>query len=105
LRGVRASRARALGVLLAVLAFTCMTAVAMAAGGTTLATGHASVKGKTKTLVVNSHGVTLYTLGGETNQVTLNAHPLYPFAPDGGRGSAAGKRIAAFGGTLRVVSP
>lgn len=63
---VRVSRAKALGVLLAVLALTCTTAVAVAAAGTTLATGHASVKGKTKTVVVNSHGVTLYTLSGET---------------------------------------
>ncbi len=147
---MRASRARALGVLLAVLALTCMTAVAMAAAGTTLATGHASVKGKTKTVVVNSHGVTLYTLSGETThhlkcvssaclgawppytvsakakltkssavkgtigklhrgkiyQVTLDGHPLYAFAPDGGKkGSAKGEGVTAFGGTWHVVSP
>jgi predicted lipoprotein with Yx(FWY)xxD motif len=63
---VRASRARTLGVLVALVALTSMTAVALAAAGTTLATGHAKVNGKTTTVVVNSHGLTLYTLSGET---------------------------------------
>ena len=63
---LRASRATTLGLLAAVLAVTSMTAVALAAGSTTLATGKATVKGKTKTVVVDSHGLTLYTLSGES---------------------------------------
>jgi predicted lipoprotein with Yx(FWY)xxD motif len=51
---------------MAILAMASMTAVAVAAGSTTLATGKASVKGKTKTVVVDSSGVTLYTLSGES---------------------------------------
>lgn len=53
------------GVLAAAL-LVSISAVAIAAGSTTLATGKASVKGKTKTVVVNAHRVTLYTLSGET---------------------------------------
>lgn len=60
------SRVRTLGVLVAALVIAFMSAVAIAAGGATLATGKASVKGKTKTVVVNSHGVTLYMVSGET---------------------------------------
>ena len=63
---VRALRATTLGVLAAVLAVTSMSAVALAAGSTTLATGKATVKGKTKTVVVDSRGLTLYTLSGES---------------------------------------
>jgi predicted lipoprotein with Yx(FWY)xxD motif len=53
------------GVLIAALAIASMSAVAIAAT-TTLATGKASVHGTTKTVVVNAHGVTLYTLSGES---------------------------------------
>jgi predicted lipoprotein with Yx(FWY)xxD motif len=50
---------------LAILAVAAMSAVAVAASAT-LATGKASVKGKGKTVVVDSRGVTLYTLSGES---------------------------------------
>jgi predicted lipoprotein with Yx(FWY)xxD motif len=62
----RVSNSKTLGVLVAVLAMASVTAVAVAAGSTTLATGKAAVKSKTKTVVVNSSGVTLYTLSGES---------------------------------------
>jgi predicted lipoprotein with Yx(FWY)xxD motif len=52
--------------LAAILAITAMSAVAAAAVTTTLATGKAVVKGTTKTVVVDSHGLTLYTLSGES---------------------------------------
>jgi predicted lipoprotein with Yx(FWY)xxD motif len=61
-RGLPGSRT--LAVLVSVMAIASMAAAAVAAG-TTLATGKATVKGKTKTVVVNSRGVTLYTLSGE----------------------------------------
>jgi predicted lipoprotein with Yx(FWY)xxD motif len=61
-----------------------MSAVAIAAGTHTLATGTASVNGTTKTVVVNAHGVTLYTLSGETakhlkctSAACLSAWPPY----------------------------
>ena len=63
---LRVSGARTLCVLVAALAVASMSAVAIAAGTHTLATGKASVSGKTKTVVVNAHGVTLYTLSSET---------------------------------------
>lgn len=38
-------------------------------------------------------------------QVTLNGHPLYTFAPDGGRrGRATGDGIVSFGGTWHVIA-
>ena len=61
-----ASRARTLGVLTAVLVVTSMAAVAAAAATRTLLTGKATVNGKSKTVVVDSHGLTLYTLSGES---------------------------------------
>src|SRR6202030_2233912 len=62
----RVPRSKTLDVLLAVLAVASMTAVAVAAGSATLATGKATVNGKTATVVVDSSGVTLYTLSGDT---------------------------------------
>lgn len=50
----------------AVLAVTSIGAVAVAAVSATLTTGKATVKGKTRTVVVDSHGLTLYTLSGES---------------------------------------
>jgi predicted lipoprotein with Yx(FWY)xxD motif len=63
---LRTSRVRTLRVLAAALAVMCMSAVVVAAVSTTLATGKATVKGKTRTVVVDSHGLTLYTLSGES---------------------------------------
>lgn len=61
----RAVRSKAVVLGLAILAVAAMSAAAVAAS-TTLATGKASVKGKTKTVVVSSGGATLYTLSGES---------------------------------------
>lgn len=61
----RAVRSKALVLGLAIFALAAMSAVAVAAS-TTLSTGKASVTGKTKTVVVNSGGATLYTLSGES---------------------------------------
>jgi predicted lipoprotein with Yx(FWY)xxD motif len=54
-----------IAVCVAVLAIASMTGIAIAAG-TTLGTGTARVSGKSKKVVVDSRGVTLYTLSGET---------------------------------------
>jgi predicted lipoprotein with Yx(FWY)xxD motif len=59
----RAAQLKTLGVAIVVLA--AMSAVAVAAS-TTLATRKASVKGKTKTVVVDARGATLYMLSGES---------------------------------------
>lgn len=60
----RAPRTKLAAGLVAVLVSLSITAAAVAAG-TTLATGKAKVNGKTRTVVVNSGGVTLYALSGE----------------------------------------
>jgi predicted lipoprotein with Yx(FWY)xxD motif len=49
----------------AIIALAAMSAAAVAAS-TTLETGNAQVKGKTKAVVVSSRGVTLYALSGES---------------------------------------
>ena len=61
----RAGRSKLIGLGVAVIAVTSMAAVAVAAT-TTVGTGNATVSGKSKTVVVNSSGVTLYILSGET---------------------------------------
>ncbi len=60
----RVIRSKAIAVGIAILALAAMSAVAIAAS-TTLATHKATVRGKTKTVLVNSRDVTLYTLSGE----------------------------------------
>jgi predicted lipoprotein with Yx(FWY)xxD motif len=62
----RLPNSKTLGVLVAILAMASMTAVAVAAGSTTVATGKATVKSKTRIIVVDSSGMTLYTLSGES---------------------------------------
>lgn len=61
----RPLRSTVLFVVLAILAVAAMSAVAVAES-ITLSTGKASIKGKTTTVLVNSTGVTLYTLSGES---------------------------------------
>lgn len=151
-RARRVPKSKMIAVCVAVLAIASMTGIAVAAG-TTLGTGAAKVSGKSKKVVVDSRGVTLYTLSGESvgrvshlkcvnnscfkvwpplkttasakltkassvngtlgklrrvkgkfYQVTLDGHPLYTFAPDGGKkGSAKGEGVKALGGTWNVV--
>jgi predicted lipoprotein with Yx(FWY)xxD motif len=74
------------GLLAAAVAMASMSAVAIAATST-LTTGKASVSGTTKTVVVNAHGVTLYTLSGEsrthlkcTSSMCLKFWPPYKVA-------------------------
>ena len=57
-------RRLALTLSVTVLALAGIAAIAVAAAAT-LGTGTAKVSGKNKTVVVNSGGVTLYTLSGE----------------------------------------
>ena len=151
--GRRVAESKLIAVCVAVLAIGSMTGIAVAAG-TTLGVGAAAVSGKSKKVVVDAGGVTLYTLSGESvgdvtrlkcvnngcfrvwpplkttasakltkvggvkgtlgklqqvkgkfYQVTLDGHPLYTFAPDGGKkGSAKGEGVKAFGGTWHVVA-
>jgi predicted lipoprotein with Yx(FWY)xxD motif len=151
--GRRVPKSKAIALCVALIAIASMTAIAVAAGAT-LGTGTAQVSGKSKKVVVDSRGVTLYTLSGERvgrvtrlkcvnsrcfrvwpplkttasakltkasgvdgtlgklrrvkgkfYQVTLDAHPLYTFAPDQGKkGSAKGEGVKAFGGTWHVVA-
>lgn len=54
-----------IAVCVAVVAIASMTGIAVAAG-TTLGTGTAQVSGKSKKVVVDAGGVTLYTLSGES---------------------------------------
>ncbi|MBV9422020.1 MAG: hypothetical protein JOZ98_03845 [Solirubrobacterales bacterium] len=61
----RTVRSKALVLGLAIFALAAMSAVAVAAS-TTLSTGKASVNRKSRTVVVNSGGATLYTLSGES---------------------------------------
>lgn len=151
--GRRVPKSNTIAVCVALMAIASMTGTAVAAG-TTLGTGTAQVSGKSKKVVLDSRGVTLYTLSGESvgrvthlkcvnnscfkvwpplkttasgkltkasgvngtlgklrrvkgkfYQVTLDGHPLYTFAPDGGnKGSAKGEGVKAFGGTWHVVA-
>jgi predicted lipoprotein with Yx(FWY)xxD motif len=151
--GLRVPKSRLIAGCVAVLAIASITGIAVAAG-TTLGTGTAQVSGKSKRVVVESRGATLYTLSGESVgrvvhlkcvnnscfkfwpplkttsgakltkasgvngrlgkltrvkgkfvQVTLDGHPLYTYAPDGGKkGSANGEGVKAFGGTWHVVA-
>jgi len=99
---VRASRATTLGVLAAVLAVTSMSAVALAAGSTTLATGKATVKHTTKTVVVDSRGLTLYTLSGESvkNLKCVNATCFNVWPPYKVSGSAKLSKAPGVSGTI-----
>ncbi len=63
--GLRIPKSRLIAGCVAVLAIASMTGIAVAAG-TTLGTGTAQVSGKSKRVVVDSRGVTLYTLSGES---------------------------------------
>jgi predicted lipoprotein with Yx(FWY)xxD motif len=63
--GRRIPKSKTIAVCVAVLGIASMTAIAVAAG-TTLGTGTAKVGGKSKRVVVESRGVTLYTLSGES---------------------------------------
>ena len=151
--GRRVPESKPIAVCIAVLAIASTTGIAVAAV-TTLGTGTAAVSGKSKKVVVDAGGVTLYTLSGESvggvtrlkcvnngcfrvwpplkttatakltkaagikgtlgklqrvkgrfYQVTLDGHPLYTFAPDGGKkGLAKGEGVKAFGGTWHVVA-
>jgi predicted lipoprotein with Yx(FWY)xxD motif len=151
--GRRVPKSMVIAVCLAVVAIASMTGIAVAAGAT-LGTGTAQVSGKSKKVVVNASGATLYTLSAESvgrvthlkclnnscfnvwpplkttasakltkasgvngtlgrlqrvkgrfYQVTLDGHPLYTFAPDGGRkGSAKGEGVNAFGGIWHIVA-
>ena len=59
----------------------------------------------TKASVVNGTLGKLQRVKGKFYQVTLDGHPLYTFAPDGGmEGSAKGEGVNAFGGTWHVVA-
>jgi predicted lipoprotein with Yx(FWY)xxD motif len=59
----------------------------------------------TKASGVNGTLGKLQRVKGKFYQVTLDGHPLYTFAPDGGKkGSAKGERVKAFGGTWNVVA-
>jgi predicted lipoprotein with Yx(FWY)xxD motif len=85
--------------LAAILAIAAMSAVAAAAVTATLATGNAAVNGKTKTVVVDSHGLTLYTLSGETAQhlkctsaACLTAWPAYKVSATGKLTKTSGVR-------------
>ena len=146
----RPQRSKLIALVVAVVAVASMAGIAVAAS-TTLGSGKVKVKGKSKTVVVNTQGVTLYTLSGERvgnlkcvsstcfgfwlpykvsatakltkakgvsgalsklhrvkgkfDQVMLNGHPLYRFAPDNNKkGSALGEGKKSFGGTWHVVA-
>jgi len=62
----RPRKYRVIGLGAAIIALAAMGGIAFAAGSTTLATGKVTVKSKPATVVVDSSGVTLYTLSGET---------------------------------------
>jgi predicted lipoprotein with Yx(FWY)xxD motif len=61
----RVSKSRTIALCVALMAVASMTGIAVAAGAT-LGTGTAQVSGKSKTVVVDSRGATLYTLSGES---------------------------------------
>lgn len=78
-----------LGASAAILAIASTGAIAVAATTTTLATGKATVKGKTSMVVVDPRGRTLYTLSGETarhlkctSKSCLKAWPPYKVSAD-----------------------
>jgi predicted lipoprotein with Yx(FWY)xxD motif len=60
----RPRRSKLIALVVAVVAVASMAGIAVAAS-TTVGTGKVKVKGKSKTVVVNTQGVTLYTLSGE----------------------------------------
>lgn len=60
----RPPRSRVIALVLAVVAVASMTGIALAAS-TTVGTGKVKINGKARTVVVDSGGVTLYTLSGE----------------------------------------
>ena len=60
----RPPRSSVIALVLAVVAVASMTGIAVAAS-TTVGTGKVMVNGKSRTVVVDSGGVTLYTLSGE----------------------------------------
>jgi predicted lipoprotein with Yx(FWY)xxD motif len=62
--GRRVPKSKTIIVCVALMAIASMTGIAVAAGAT-LGTGTAQVSGKSKKVVVDSRGVTLYTLSGE----------------------------------------
>lgn len=81
---LRASLIGTLGAMALIVGIVSTSAIAVAATGTTLAAGKATVQGKTRTVVVDSHGRTLYTLSGEnvrhlkcTSKSCLKAWPPY----------------------------
>ena len=57
-------RSKLIALVLAVVAVALMAGIAVAAS-TTVGSGKVKVNGKSKTVVVNTQGVTLYTLSGE----------------------------------------
>jgi len=61
---VRLPRSKLIAIGVAVVAFASIPAVAVAASAT-LGTGKVKISGKSRTVVVDSGGVTLYTLSGE----------------------------------------
>jgi predicted lipoprotein with Yx(FWY)xxD motif len=63
--GARLISSKAFACCAAVVAVLSFAGLAVAASST-LATGKATVKGKSETVVVDSRGATLYTLSGET---------------------------------------
>ncbi len=99
---LRASGAGTLGALAAALAITAMSAVAIAATSTTLSTGKATVKEKAKTVVVDTQGLTLYTLSGESIKhlkcVTTACFKAWP--PDKVSATAKPTKPAGVSGTI-----
>ena len=63
--GRRVPKSKTIALCVALTAIASVTAIAVAAGAT-LGTGTAQVSGKSKKVVVDSRGVTLYTLSGES---------------------------------------
>lgn len=64
-RPVHSRLRRLLVIGVAAGALAIVSVAAAASGATLLQTGRAKAKGQTKTVVVNSSGITLYTLSGE----------------------------------------
>jgi len=63
--GRRVPKSKTIALCVALMAIASMTGIAVAAGAT-LGTGTAQLSGKPKKVVVDSRGVTLYTLSGES---------------------------------------
>jgi predicted lipoprotein with Yx(FWY)xxD motif len=133
--------------MLAVAAVIAVMAMSAGAASTTVGVKRVMVGAKQTPIAVNTKGVALYTLSGDTKkhmecrkgngcfaawpplkvkghatkaagvkgklgtfkrngftQVTLNGHPLYLFAGDGGKsGTVNGDGLRSFGGTWHVV--